>query len=124
MLRVTFGWALESVFLGCQNLGPSVCEQILISLKLLLLFLQAFCSGYKPALEALLLDGILTLQKKDTSMKFWAERIFFCHTYDTSMTIIVSKLGIIIVWWAPTSMTKNHDQKWAFRPGRAGDATA
>ena len=28
-------------------------------MKLLLLFLQAFCSGYKPALEALLLDGIL-----------------------------------------------------------------
>ena len=28
------------------------------------------------------------------------------------------------MWWAPTSMTKNHDRKWAFRPGRAGDATA
>ena len=26
------------------------------------------------------------------------------------------------MWWAPTSMTKNHDRKWAFRPGRAGDA--
>ena len=34
--------------------------------------------------------------KKDTSVTFWAERIFFCHTYDTSMTIIVTKLGIII----------------------------
>ena len=21
------------------------------------------------------------------------------------------------MWWAPTSMTKNHDRKWAFRPG-------
>ena len=59
MLWVTFGWALESVFLGCQNLGPSVCEQILISLELLMLIFQASHSGYKPALEALLLYGIL-----------------------------------------------------------------
>ena len=34
--------------------------------------------------------------KKDTSVTFWAERIFFYHTYDTSMTIIVTKPGIII----------------------------
>ena len=34
--------------------------------------------------------------KKDTSVKFWAERIFSCHAYDTSMTIIVTKPGIII----------------------------
>ena len=34
--------------------------------------------------------------KKDTSVTFWAERIFFCHTYDTSMTIIVTKPGIIM----------------------------
>ena len=34
--------------------------------------------------------------KKDTSVTFWAERKNFCHTYDTSMTIIVTKLGIII----------------------------
>ena len=34
--------------------------------------------------------------KNDTSVTFWAERIFFCHTYDTSMTIIVTKPGIII----------------------------
>ena len=26
------------------------------------------------------------------------------------------------MWWAPTSTTKNHDRKWAFRPGRARDA--
>ena len=26
------------------------------------------------------------------------------------------------MWWGPTSMTKNHDRNWAFRPGRAGDA--
>ena len=37
-----------------------------------------------------------TLQKKDTSVTFWAERNFFCHTYDTSMTITVTKHGIII----------------------------
>ena len=36
------------------------------------------------------------LQKKDTSVTFWAERIFLCHTYDTSMTLIVTKPGIII----------------------------
>ena len=38
----------------------------------------------------------VTLQKKDTSVTFWAERIFLCHTYDISMTIIVTKPGIII----------------------------
>ena len=37
-----------------------------------------------------------TLQKKDTSVTFWAERKSFLHTYDTSMTIIVTKHGIII----------------------------
>ena len=31
----------------------------MISLKLLLIFLQAICHGHKPALEALLFDGIL-----------------------------------------------------------------
>ena len=36
------------------------------------------------------------IQKKDTSVTFWAERNFFCHTYDTSMKIIVTKPGIII----------------------------
>ena len=59
MLWVTFGVALDSVFLGCQDLGPSVCEQILISMELLLLLFQASCSGHKPALEALLLYGVL-----------------------------------------------------------------
>ena len=34
--------------------------------------------------------------KKDISVTFWAKRFFFCHTYDTSMTIIVTKPGIII----------------------------
>ena len=24
------------------------------------------------------------------------------------------------MWWGPTSMTKNHDRKWTFRPGQAG----
>ena len=65
-----------------------------------------------------------TLQKKDTSVTFWAERNFSCHAYDTSMTIIVTKPGIIIDVVGSTSMTKNHDRKWAFRPGRAGDAAA
>ena len=51
-------------------------------------------------------------------MKFWAERIFFCHAYDTSVTIIVTKLGIII----DVVGSYFYDKKWAFRPGRAGDA--
>ena len=34
--------------------------------------------------------------KKDTSVTFRAERIFFCHTYDTSMMITLTKPGIII----------------------------
>ena len=29
-------------------------------------------------------------------MTFWAEHIFFWHAYDTSMTIIVTKPGIVI----------------------------
>ena len=40
-------------------------------------------------------NAILTT-KKDTSVTFWANEIFFFHTYDTSMTIIVTKPGIII----------------------------
>ena len=59
MVCVTFGGAIESVFLSRQDLVPSVCEQILISLELLLLLFQASCSGYKPALKVLLLFGIL-----------------------------------------------------------------
>ena len=51
--------ALESIFLGCQDFCPSICEQVLISLKLLLLLLQASRSGNKSALEALLLRGVL-----------------------------------------------------------------
>ena len=51
--------ALESIFLGSQDFYPSICEQVLISLELLLLLLQASRSGNKPALEALLLRGIL-----------------------------------------------------------------
>ena len=38
-----------------------------------------------------------TLQKKDTSVTFWAEQFFFCHTYDTSMTIIVKRLDFYLV---------------------------
>ena len=51
--------ALESIFLGCQDFNPSVCEQVLISLELLLLLFQAPRSGHKPALDALLLYGVL-----------------------------------------------------------------
>ena len=34
--------------------------------------------------------------KKDTSVTFWVERFFFCHAYDTSIPIIMTKPGIII----------------------------
>ena len=33
---------------------------------------------------------------KDTSVTFWAEQKKLCHTYDTSMMIIVTKPDIII----------------------------
>ena len=58
--------------------------------------------------------------KKNTSVTFWAERIFFYHTYDTSITIIVKKPGIII----DVVGSYFYDKKWAFRPGRAGDTAA
>ena len=37
-----------------------------------------------------------THYKKRHILTFWAEQIFFCHTHDTSMTIILTKPGIII----------------------------
>ncbi len=40
------------------------------------------------------------------------------------MTIIVTKLDIIIVVVGSYFYDKNQDRKWAFRPGRAGDAAA
>ena len=61
--------------------------------------------------------------KKDTTVTFWAEQ-FFCHTYDTSMMIIVTKPGIIKDVVGSYFYDKNHDRKWAFHPGRAGDAAA
>ena len=57
-------------------------------------------------------------------MTFWAEQKKFCYTYDTSMTIIVTKPGIIIDVVGSYFYDKNHDRKWAFRPGRAEDAAA
>ena len=62
----------------------------------------------------------LDTTKKDTSVTFWAERNFFCHTYDTSMTIIVTKPGIII----DVVGSYFYDRKWAFRPGWARGAAA
>ena len=41
-------------------------------------------------------DLLTYTTKKDISVTFWAERNFFCHTYVTSMKIIVTKPGIII----------------------------
>ena len=52
--------------------------------------------GEQITVEQLTELSIVITTKKDTSVTFWAERIFFCHTYDTSMTIIVTKPGIII----------------------------
>ena len=50
--------------------------------------------------------------------------IFFCHAYDTSMTIIVTKASIIIDVVGSYFYEKNYDRKWAFRLGRDGDAPA
>ena len=44
---------------GRKDFSPFVDQQILISSKLLLFFLEASCCGHKPALKTLLLDGIL-----------------------------------------------------------------
>ena len=44
---------------GRKDFSPSVNQQILISSELLLFFLEASCHGHKPALETLLLNGIL-----------------------------------------------------------------
>ena len=45
-LWVTLGWASEAIFFDCQDISPHVDEQILVSLKLLVLLFQAPCSGY------------------------------------------------------------------------------
>ena len=45
-LWVTLSWTLEAVFLGYQDISPSVDEKVLISLELLLLLLQASGSSY------------------------------------------------------------------------------
>ena len=44
---------------GRKDFGPSVGQQILISSKLLPLFLEAIRRGHKPAFKTLLFDGIL-----------------------------------------------------------------
>ena len=59
MFRVALGWALEAVFFGCQDISPSVDEQVLFGFKLLLSLLQAPCGGYELKLEVLLLERIL-----------------------------------------------------------------
>ena len=41
-------------------------------------------------------EYLIALQKKTHPWHFGPNEIFFCHTYDTSMTIIVTKPGIII----------------------------
>ena len=63
-------------------------------------------------------------KKKTHPWHFGSNEFFFCHTYDTSMTIIVTKPGIIIDVVGSYFYDKNHDRKWAFHPGRAGDAAA
>ena len=49
-----------------------------------------------PTVGIVLGSNITPLQKKDTSVTFWAERKKFIPTYDTSILIIVTKPGIII----------------------------
>ena len=50
--------------------------------------------------------------------------LFEKSTYDTSIMIIVTKPDIIIDVLGSYFYDQNHDRKWAFRPGRAGDAAA
>ena len=48
---------------GRKDFSPSVDQQILISSKLLLFFLEAARRGHKPVFEMLLFDGILRHDK-------------------------------------------------------------
>ena len=82
---------------------------------------EGFMLGYEKDSHSY---RVFNTTKKDTSVTFWAERKKLCHTYDTSMTIIVTKPGIIIDVVGSYFYEKNHHRKWAFRPGRAGDAAA
>ena len=59
MFRVALGWAVEAVFLGCQDISPSVDEQVLFGLKLLLFLFQALRGGNELSLEAFLFEGFL-----------------------------------------------------------------
>ena len=59
MFRVALGWALDTVFLGCQDISPSVDEQVLFGLNLLLFLFQAPCGGDEPPPEAFLFEGFL-----------------------------------------------------------------
>ena len=53
-------WRDARVYIPRPRGLQSICQLAgLDQLKLLLLFLQAICRGHKPALEALLFDGIL-----------------------------------------------------------------
>ena len=81
-------------------------------------YVLVLCSG------TLLTGGLNTLQKKTHPRHFGPNEFFFRHTYDTSMTIIVTKPGIIIDVVGSYFYDKNHHRKWAFCPGRAGDAAA
>ena len=63
---------------------------------------------FKNGFQLLIATGLIAIEtgtykmhladitKKDTSVTFWAEQKKFCQAYDTSMTIIVTKPGIII----------------------------
>ena len=56
------------------------------------------------------------LQKKDTSVTFWAERIFFCHTYDNNCdkTWYHHRCGGLVLLWQKI-MTENGFSSWAGR---------
>ena len=54
-----FVGAVESILFGGQYLGPPIHQQVLVSLKLLLLPLQAPCRGHELSLEANLFHWII-----------------------------------------------------------------
>ena len=91
MFRVALGWALEAVFVCCQDVSPSVDEQILFSLKLLLFLFQAPRSGYELKLKALLLQRILSHDEV-----FVAEACLLLRGWTVTIVLRVIFYGLFI----------------------------
>ena len=73
MLWVAFGWSCKAVFLGCQDISPSVVERIPFGLKPLLLPFQAPRGCDELFLKAFLLEGF-----------FWHDEVFVARLISSS----------------------------------------